>query len=275
MTRGSGPGARDSGLVVLKLGGELIEDAASTRSTAAAVAQLASKAPLVVIHGGGRAIDAELRARGLEPRFVDGLRITDGAALDVAVLLLAGRNNTALVAALSSAGCRAVGLTGADARIGLARRAPAFVSSGGEVVDLGLVGQPIEGSTSLLADLMRSRYLPVIASIGVTAEGELVNINADTFAAHLAGALGARRLIIAGGTAGVLDADGESISELPLDRVNALIASGAAHSGMVAKLEACSAAIARGVAEVAIVSGRNVVSFDTAPGTRIAVEATV
>src|SRR5215831_3373590 len=99
---------------VLKLGGELLEDAAAIQSIAQPIVRLAARGPLVIVHGGGRAIDAELRARGEEPRFVDGLRVTDAAALDAVVCVLAGRNNTALVAAIGAAGGRAVGLTGAD-----------------------------------------------------------------------------------------------------------------------------------------------------------------
>jgi acetylglutamate kinase len=266
---------RGSGLTLLKLGGELLEDAAAIRAMAEGVSALASQGPLVVIHGGGRAIDAELRARGLEPKFVDGLRVTDANALDVAVSVLAGRNNTAFVAALCSSGCRAVGLTGADAGVGLSVRAPVFTSTTGEPVDLGLVGQLAHGSTTLIDDLVRLGYVPVIASIGMTAEGGLLNINADTLAGHFAGALGARRLIIAGGTTGVLDAGGNAIAELTIDRVNDMIASGQAHSGMVAKLAACRDALNHGVADVSIVHGRDVGQFDTTSGTRIAAELTV
>jgi acetylglutamate kinase len=262
-------------LTVLKLGGELLEDAVSLRETAEAVTALSRKSPLVVVHGGGRAIDSELRLRGLEPKFVDGLRITDAAALDVVISILAGRTNTVLVATLVAAGCRAVGLTGADAGIGLAQRAPAFVSAHGSTTDLGLVGQPIDGSRELIVDLLQGGYVPVIASIGVTAGGELLNVNADSLAGHLAGSLTASRLIVAGGTAGVLDARGESIDELTLERVDAMIASGEAHSGMVAKLTACRAAIARGVSDVSIVHGRQVVDFESAAGTRIGAGATV
>jgi acetylglutamate kinase len=228
-----------------------------------------------VIHGGGRAIDAELRARGLEPRFVDGLRITDAAALDVVVSVLAGRNNTALVAALCAAGCRAVGLTGADAGIGRSRRAAAFTSSTGETIDLGLVGQPADGETALVADLVWGGYVPVIASIGVTSDGQLLNINADTLAGHLAGAVRAERFVIAGGTAGVLDVDGQPIPHLTLDRVDDMIATGEAHSGMVAKLAACRAALERGVREVSIVNGRDVIDFERAAGTLVVAEAAV
>ena len=107
-----------AGPTVLKLGGELLDDGAAVAKAAAAIVRLAATGSLVVVHGGGRAIDAELRARGELPRFVDGLRITDQAALDTVIAVLAGRNNTTLVAAVGAAGGRAIGLTGADGRIG-------------------------------------------------------------------------------------------------------------------------------------------------------------
>ena len=255
--------------VVLKLGGELLEDAAAVRATAAAVTALAGAGPLVIIHGGGRAIDAELRARAIEPRFVDGLRVTDAPTLDVVISVLAGRNNTALVAAFNAAGVRAVGLTGADAGIGAAARAPLFTSAAGAQVDLGLVGQPSGGAAPLLTDLLRLGYVPVIASVGSTADGQLLNVNADTLAGHLAAVLVARRLIIAGGTDGVLDTAGALLEELTMDAVNGMIASGVAHSGMVAKLAACRVAVDAGVADVAIVRGRGIDDFTTVRGTQI------
>ena len=254
---------------VLKLGGELLDDQSAVRSAAAAIVRLAGTGPLVVVHGGGRAIDAELRARGASPKFVDGLRVTDDAALDAVVSVLAGRTNTGLVAAIGAAGGRAIGLTGADGRIGLATRAPAFTSVAGEVVDLGLVGQPDSTDVSLLTDLLKIGCIPVVASVGVSEDGELLNVNADTLAAHLAAQLVADRLIVAGATAGVLDANGALIPSLSLDGIEQLIASGDAHSGMLAKLAACRAAIAGGVREIAIVAGRGVQDFGTATGTRI------
>ncbi len=255
---------------VLKLGGELLEDAAAIRQSAHAIVRAAAAGPLVVVHGGGRAIDAELRARGAEPRFVDGLRVTDPAALDAVVSVLAGRNNTALVAAIGAAGGRAVGLTGADAFVGRSTRAGLFSTVSGDRVDLGLVGQPDDVDVSLLKDLTAFGYLPVIASIGITAHGELLNVNADTLAGHLAAALGASRLTIAGGTPGVLDEEGRTIAQLTADDMDQMIASGTAHSGMVAKLAACHRALEGGVAEVAIVGGRGVLDFAAAAGTRIA-----
>ncbi|MEX1127680.1 MAG: acetylglutamate kinase [Vicinamibacterales bacterium] len=254
---------------MLKLGGELLDDAGAMRAMAAAVRTLAAREQVIVVHGGGRAIDAELRLRGLEPRFVDGLRITDAAALDTVVSVLAGRTNTAFVAALHACGVRAVGLTGADAGIGLSRTADLLTTVAGDQVDLGLVGRPSGAPATLLQDLAGLGYVPVVASIGVTPDGTLLNVNADTFAGHLAGAVGARRLIIAGATAGVLDAEGATIPELPLDRVDAMIASGAAHSGMVAKLLACRGALAAGVTDVAILSGRGAVDFDESTGTQV------
>jgi len=260
-------------ITVLKLGGELLEDASAIASVAPALVRLATRGPLVVVHGGGRAIDAELRARGQEPRFVDGLRITDAAALDAVVCVLAGRNNTALVAAIGVFGGRAVGLTGADGLVGRATRAGAFTAVSGERVDLGLVGQPEAPDVSLLRDLVSLGYIPVIASVGVSGSGDLLNVNADTLAGHLAAALAARRLIIAGGTRGVLGPDGQTIAHLTPEDIDRMTASGAAHSGMIAKLAACRRALDGGVSDIAVVSGRGVSDFDVAEGTRIGLPA--
>jgi acetylglutamate kinase len=257
-------------IAVLKLGGELLEDAAATRSAAEAIVRLASQGPVAVVHGGGRAIDAELRRRGLTPRFADGLRVTDAEALDTVVSVLAGRTNTQLVAAVNAAGGSAIGLTGADARLALCVAAPPLRTQGGEVVDLGLVGELTTCNVGVLEQLMRSGYIPVIASVGATADGMLLNVNADTLAAHVAAALGADRLIVAGTTPGVLDEAGRTIPELRAADVDAMIASGAAHSGMVAKLAAGRHAAAHGVGSVSIVSGRGISDFDAAPGTRLA-----
>jgi acetylglutamate kinase len=254
---------------VLKLGGELLDDAAAVRASAAAIVRLSEREPLVVVHGGGRSIDAELKMRGLTPRFADGLRITDGATLDSVVAVLAGRTNTLLVAAIGALGAKAVGLTGADARIGLAVKAAPLATVSGDQVDLGLVGEPRDGDVTLISDLLSLGYVPVVASVGVAADGTLLNVNADTFAAHLAAALRARRLIVAGTTAGVLDGAGATIDELTATDVERLTASGTAHSGMLAKLTACRHAKRGGVGEVAIVAGRGVEDFDTAVGTRV------
>jgi acetylglutamate kinase len=255
-------------ITVLKFGGELLEDAEAIRGAAASIVRFAQDGPTVVVHGGGRAIDAELQARGIEPRFVDGLRITDAATLDVVVSVLAGRANTLLVAAIGAAGGRAVGLTGADSAIGLATRAATFRSLAGDDVDLGLVGEPATARPALIGQLLALGYVPVVCSIGVDAQGTLLNVNADTFAGHLAGALGARRLVVAGTTAGVLDANGIAIERLAAEEIDRMAAAGVAHSGMLAKLTACRRALEAGVEDVAIVAGRGGVGIN-APGTRI------
>lgn len=244
-------------LTILKLGGELLEPGNSLADVLSAVAALAAEGPLAIVHGGGREIDAETQRRGVPKRAVDGLRVTDAATLDAVIAVLAGTVNTRLVSGLVGLGVKAVGLTGVDASLGLSVKAPAHRAVDGRLVDLGLVGQPVTGrAPSLLLDLVRLGYVPAIACLGVDAAGQVLNVNADTLAAALAVAARAERLIIAGGTAGVLDAEGRTIPELDAAAIDALIADGTASAGMVAKLRACREAIAAGVSEVAIVNGK-------------------
>lgn len=244
--------------VVLKFGGELLEDAQRVASLASTIAKVARKTPLVIVHGGGREIDASLARVGIEKRQIDGLRITDEPTLDIVVSVLAGLVNTRFVAALGAAGVQAVGLTGADAGIGRVRAAAPHTSTSGAIVDLGRVGEPVgKEQPSLLIDLCRNGYVPVISSIGASREGELFNVNADTLAAHLAGRLKSPRLIIAGATAGVLDRGGSTIADMTFADVNALIDSGGATAGMVAKLAACRSAIENGAREVFVADGKN------------------
>ena len=256
-------------ITILKLGGELLEDAAAMHAAADGIVALAADGPVTVIHGGGRAIDADLKARGKSPRFVDGLRVTDADTLDTVVGVLAGRINTAFVAALTAKGIKAVGLTGADAGIGASTIAPPLRSTDGSDVDLGRVGVPRgDAPVDLLADLMRLGYVPVIASIGVDVDGALLNVNADVLAAHVAAATGAARLIVAGKTAGVFDASGATVTELDPVAARRMVDAGTARDGMVAKLGACLSAIDGGVGAVRIVDGRNG-GYATAPGTTI------
>ena len=243
---------------MLKLGGELLEHAPNLRRLAAGIATLARRAPLVVVHGGGREIDAALTAAGIPKQQIDGLRVTDERTLDIVVAVLAGAINTRLVAAIRRAGARPVGLTGADASVVTLRRTAPIVSGGGPRVDLGLVGSPIDnGTPRLLTDLLACGYVPVIACIGATRGGQLLNVNADTLASHLAVELRARRLVMAGGTAGVLDEQGRTIERLSVRGATRMIRTGSANRGMVAKLEACRAALRRGVNEVLIAGGRD------------------
>jgi len=248
--------------VVLKFGGELLEDPRRVAGLAATIATLVRKkplVPLVIIHGGGREIDASLARVGIEKRQIDGLRITDEPTLEIVVSVLAGLVNTRFVAALGAAGVQAVGLTGADAGVGRVKASPPHPSTGGAIVDLGRVGEPIgKDKPSLLIDLCRKGYVPVVSSIGASRDGELFNVNADTLAAHLAGRLKSPRLIIAGATTGVLERDGSTIADMDVRDVDALIATGGATAGMVAKLGACRSAIEHGVREVFVADGKDV-----------------
>jgi len=250
---------------VLKLGGELIEDPAAMQAMAKTIAAIARRVPLVVVHGGGREIDAQLAKWGIPKRQVDGIRVTDQATLAVVVPVLAGTINTRLVAAIGAFGGPAVGLTGADAGVARVEPAPPMRTVAGETVSLGLVGRPVnDGVPHLLHHLLAGRYVPVIASIGADAAGTLYNVNADTIAGALAEKLWAARLVIAGTTAGVLDASGQTMTELGAQAEAALIASGTVNAGMLAKLQACRAALHSGVGSVLIVSGRDAAQLEAA-----------
>ena len=221
------------------------------------------------MHGGGRAIDADLKARGKAPRFVDGLRVTDDDTLETVVAVLAGRINTAFVAALVAAGVKAVGLTGADAAIGISTLAPPLRTTDGTVADLGLVGVPLaDAPARLLTDLVGLGYVPVVASVGVSADGSLLNVNADTLAAHLARAARAGRLIVAGKTAGVFDAAGETCPRLDQARGarDGRGRHGARRHG--GETDGCLEALDGGVEEVRIVDGRTG-GYESARGTTI------
>ena len=262
---------------MLKLGGELIEQADDRHRIARFLRDVGSARGLIVVHGGGRAIDAELARRQIAPRKVEGLRITDAATLDAVVSVLAGSTNTDLVAALVGEGVPAVGLTGVDAGFSRAARSDRHQTATGATVDLGLVGDPDDVDPDLVELLVLNGYVPVVASLGIenrasSGRPRVLNVNADVMACRVAASLADADLVIAGGTAGVLDDKGRSIAELDLDGIDALIASGTASAGMVAKLSACRAALEAGVASVRIIDGRRLdagEATERAPGTRI------
>jgi acetylglutamate kinase len=246
--------------VILKLGGELLEEPDALENICASIVRAfsASASHLAIVHGGGRAIDAMLSAAGIERRQVDGLRITDASTLDIVVAVLAGTVNTRFVAALVSMGVPAVGLTGADARCGRAEMAPPHRTVDGREIDLGLVGVPKSGSDVSLVELLAvDGFVPVLASVGADQRGQLLNINADTYAGHLAASLHARRLVIAGTTAGVLGKDGATVALLDTAAIDQLVNERTATVGMVAKLRAAQHALDAGVDDVLIVNGRD------------------
>jgi acetylglutamate kinase len=255
-----------SGALVLKLGGELIEDTTRLKGVVAAVVHIARRGgPVAIVHGGGKEIDAALKAAGLEKRQVDGLRITDDATLEIVVRVLAGTINTRLVAALTTAGVSAVGLTGADAACGLVEPAPLHRTVDGRQVDLGRVGVPSDtADIRVIALLAELKFVPVIACLGLGVDGRMFNVNADTFAGHLAARLRARRLVIAGTTAGVLDEGGTTLQTLEPATIEELIGGGTATAGMIAKLRACEHALSHGVGDVVIVDGRDAAVLEAA-----------
>ena len=225
-------------------------------SVARLIARASKKRPVVVVHGGGREIDAALAQASIPKRQVDGLRITDEPTLQVVVSVLAGSINTRLVAAINAAGGRAVGLTGADAGVGTVKPAKPHRTAAGELVDLGFVGDPLPTPGVPLLDVLCAEgFIPVIACIGASRDGRLFNVNADTLASTLASRLGARRLVIAGGTAGVLDDEGKTIVTLDESGIERLVSGGTATAGMIAKLTASRQAIRSGV-DVTIADGR-------------------
>jgi acetylglutamate kinase len=253
--------------VVLKLGGELLEEASSVQALAVEIVRASAAAPIAVVHGGGREIDAALAKAGIPKRQVDGIRVTDGPTLDIVVSVLAGSINTRFVAAINAAGGRAVGLTGADSAVAPVEPMQPFQSVAGGTVSLGLVGRPLlDGVPHLVAHLLGGGYVPVVATLGAGPDGTLYNVNADTLAAALAVRLQAARLLVAGTTPGVLDAEGRTIARLAPHAEQALAAAGTVNRGMLAKLHACREARGGGVADVAIVDGRD------AAGLRAALE---
>jgi acetylglutamate kinase len=214
----------------------------------------------VVVHGGGPQIGKMLTRLNITSNFVDGLRVTDAQTAAVAEMVLAGSINKEVVHHINRAGGSAVGLSGKDAhlvRVEKARRTKKDPGSNIEqVVDLGFVGEPVEINTHVLDVLRKSDLIPVIAPIGVDAAGDTYNINADTMAGAIAGALKATRLFLLTDVAGVLDGDKHLLTDLTPTRIQALIDSGVISGGMIPKVETCMMAVAAGTEAVVILDGR-------------------
>ena len=259
--------------LIVKLAGALLEDEATVRSLAAQIAELSAQNEVLVIHGGGRIFTATLAKMGVESRFLSGLRITDQETRDAAVMVFAGLLGKRLSAAISTAGRPAVGICAADA---LCFQAEPMTLDGASA-DLGFVGYITSVNAAFLESLWREGIVPVAASLGAGADGELFNVNADHMAAACAEFLGAERLIYLTDVAGVLD--GESVlPHVHADDVEEMIRTHRVTGGMVLKLEACRRALEGGVAEISIVggsaSGALLAAADgTACGTRILIGA--
>ncbi len=214
----------------------------------------------VVVHGGGPQIGKMLDRLKIKSEFVDGLRVTDAATVEIVEMVLSGSINKQIVAAISAAGGKAVGLSGKDAGLIRARRLTRTKKDPGsnieKLLDLGFVGEPEHVNADVLATLARSDIIPVIAPIGVGPAGETFNINADTVAGAIAGALKAKRLLLLTDVAGVMDKNRKFIPELTVKRTKELIADGTISGGMIPKVETCLNAVNEGVDGAVIMDGR-------------------
>src|SRR5882757_7664897 len=204
----------------------------------------------VVIHGGGPQIGAMLTKLNIASTFIDGLRVTDQAAIDVVEMVLTGSINKQIVSSINAAGGRAVGLSGKDSTLILARK---LLKNG---QDLGFVGEPEKVNPDVLHTVMRSEIIPVIAPIGVGVNGETYNINADTVAGAVAGAMKAERLILLTDVEGVLDSEKKLIPKLTVAEARALIKQGIIKGGMIPKIETAIDAVEAGVHAAVILDGR-------------------
>lgn len=246
---------------VIKYGGAAMGDDA-LRSAFASDVVLLKQVGInpVVVHGGGPQIGAMLDRLKIKSSFVDGLRVTDGATVEIVEMVLSGSINKQIVASINAAGGTAVGLSGKDGRLitakRLRRRKRDPDSNIERVLDLGFVGEPSEIDGTVLESLAASSVIPVIAPIGAGRNGETFNINADTAAGAIAGALGASKLIVLTDVPGVLDERGDLISEMTPAQARRLVSGKAVSGGMIPKVETCLAAIKAGCGAAHVLDGR-------------------
>ena len=214
----------------------------------------------VVVHGGGPQIAGMLDRLKIKSSFVEGLRVSDAETVEVVEMVLAGKINKQIVSAISREGGRAVGLSGKDGDMIVARKLHRTVrdpdSNIERVLDLGFVGEPETINVEVLDAIIEADLLPVIAPIGVSPEGDTYNINADTAAGAIAGKLEAKRLFLLTDVPGVLDGDGNLIAKLSTDEAQTLIDNGTISDGMIPKIMTCIDAINQGVEAVVILDGR-------------------
>lgn len=247
--------------VVVKYGGHAMGDDALAAAFARDIVLMRHVGiNVIVVHGGGPQIGAMLDRVGVESEFIDGLRVTTSEAVDVVEMVLSGQINKSIVAQIAAEGGRAVGLSGKDGglikvkKLSRTKRDPD--SNVEKVIDLGFVGEPEHVDPYILEAMSEKAIIPVVAPIGWDAEGNTYNINADTAAGAIAGALNATRLLMLTDVAGVLDKSGELMSELTIDQCEALKADGTLSGGMIPKIENCVDAVNQGVEGAVIIDGR-------------------
>jgi acetylglutamate kinase len=239
--------------IVVKVGGMAMDDAAARERFAEDVVLLRWVGiNVVVVHGGGPQIKDMLARVGIPSRMAHGMRLTDAPTMEIVEMVLGGQVNKELVRLINQKGGRAVGLTGKDGRLALARR---MTTLGPERIDPGLVGEVIKVD-ALVLERLAGEFIPVIAPIAVDETGQTLNVNADPFAAKLAVALGAEKLVLLTDVQGVKDGGGALIPSLTAARARALIAEGVIVGGMIPKVEYALESLQQGVAKVHIVDGR-------------------
>lgn len=249
--------------VVIKYGGNAMTEAALKDSFAADVVLMKLVGiNVVVVHGGGPQIGELLSRLNIESEFVNGMRVTDSATMDVVQMVLGGLVNPDIVSLINTHGGRAVGVTGKDGNLIQAEKMPMTIASNDavasapEIIDIGHVGSITSIQVDVLNTLVQSEFIPVIAPVGVGKDGESYNINADIVAGAIAQALNAEKLILLTNTPGILDADQATLSSLNKADVEALIADGTISEGMLPKVECALNAVSSGVNSVTIVDGR-------------------
>ncbi|MEE9278808.1 MAG: acetylglutamate kinase [Myxococcota bacterium] len=238
--------------IVIKFGGAAMidEDLKASFATDVTLLRYIGLRP-VIIHGGGPQIGDMLKRLGKETRFVDGMRVTDEETMDVVEMVLGGRINAEIVSLIGRAGGRAVGLTGKDGEL---LRVRPLQSPSGE--DLGRVGTPEHIDEALITTMTRNGLIPVIAPIGLDAEGRTFNVNADVAAAGIAEALHAEKLILLTDVEGVLDAEGKLRTQMTIAQVRSAIAEDSVKGGMIPKVECCVRGLEGGVTSTHIIDGR-------------------
>jgi acetylglutamate kinase len=251
----------DEETVVVKYGGHAMGEEERAKSFARDIVLLEQTAiNPVVVHGGGPQIGEMLNRLGIKSQFAAGLRITDADTIEIVEMVLAGSINKQLVGFINEAGGKAVGLTGKDGNMVLARKVNRTVvdpdSNIEKIVDLGFVGEPEKVDTMVLTQILGRDLIPVLAPVATSAQGGTYNVNADTFAGAIAGALKAKRLLLLTDVPGVLDKSKSLIKQLSADDARALIADGTISGGMIPKVETCIYALEAGVEGVVILDGK-------------------
>jgi acetylglutamate kinase len=251
----------DDEIVVVKYGGHAMGDEGGARSFARDIVMLEqSGINPVVVHGGGPQIGQMLAKLGIKSEFVDGLRVTDKQTVEIVEMILCGSINKQIVGFINAAGGKAIGLCGKDgdmvkaAKVSRTTRDPD--SNIERAVDLGYVGEPDKVDTKVLDTVLGKDLVPVLAPVATSVEGDTYNVNADTFAGAIAGALKAKRLLLLTDVPGVLDKNKNLIKSLSVEDCRRLIADGTATGGMIPKIETCIYAIERGVEGVVILDGK-------------------